>query len=333
MEGEVVALNYCVHAIEDIRAVAGAVAPRFELTAHAMELVAQMVNQSVKFILPEHGELIDFRKVDEASLQMLKLPFPIVALEIPAPPNGKLIESGPMQETSSSRRIALVWGPEYARNCPVAPDYKQDGVYVITIYYTDTDKVWQISPMGAFLPCDTEVRFVKDGARSEIEDLSITTLKLTQAIDDKSPILDVHYFTVLPEMRALLEASIGKQAATARLELDVRDELMTTWAFCMTVNCVNVAMSTVSAPHKLNAKRKKTGKLPFYEYKVLDLPLGPASASGTAGDSGAFRQGPRMHLRRGHPRRLPDGRLTYVRAAIIGNARQGVIDKTYRLKP
>lgn len=331
LEGDVTALNYSVHALEDIRATASTVSPRFVATAMRMAQVAQLLDQAVKFILPEHGELIDFRKVDEASLQLLKLPFPLVALEIPAPPNGALIDTGPMAETSSSRRIALVWGQNFARNCPIAPDFKQEGVYVVAIYYTDADKLWQISPVGAFLPCDTEVRAVKDGTRSEIESLTISTLRLTNAIDDKSPVLDVNYFTVLPEMRALLESSIGKPAASARLELDVRDELMTTWAFCMTVNCVNVSMGTVPAPQKLNAKRAKSGKLPFYEYKVLELPASPTMPGASAEGSGGLRQGPRMHLRRGHPRRLPNGRLTYVRAALVGSTRQGVVDKAYRL--
>ena len=40
------------------------------------------------------------------------------------------------------------------------------------------------------------------------------------------------------------------------------------------------------------------------------------------------RNGPREHLRRGHVRRLPDGRKTWVQACVVGSRALGVVRKS-----
>lgn len=333
MASDIQALHYSTHAAQDILDTAARIPPVMVSTSAKLVRVVDILKDAVKFILPDNGELIDFTKVDEATMDLLRLPFPVVALEIPHPPGANLIEDGPLKETPSSRRIALVWDASFAPSSKISPDYKKPGVYVLALYYTDLDKCWQVSPMGAFLPQDAEVRHVKDGAKGEVEQLTFDTLRAIDAITEKSPIIAVNYFNVLPQMLELLAAAIGQKAALARMEMDVRDELMATWAFCMTVNCLNVKLGTVPAPAKLNAKRLKAGKLPFYESKVLELPSAPVAERGSAaGDSSdASRSGPRMHLRRGHPRRLQSGKVTYVRAALVGSAHEGQVQKTYKV--
>jgi hypothetical protein len=126
---------------------------------------------------------------------------------------------------------------------------------------------------------------------------------------------------------------MGIATAMARLQLDVRDEVCALWEFAMTVNCVNVRQETIEPSPALNRKRIKNGKLPFFSYKVLQLPAEPAQGhrAGTVQLEGD-RSGPRMHLRRGHPRRLPTGKMTYVRAAIIGSSQKGLVEKSYEIR-
>jgi hypothetical protein len=330
---DIQSLNYCTHAIEDVLRMAGELSSEYWETTTRLRRTAQLLDQAVKFILPEHGDLIDVNKVDETAFDLMRLPFPLVALEAPFPPLGRLIESGPMKEVSSTRRIALIWDETFAPQSELAPDYKEPGIYVMAVYYTEDDRSWVASPVGLFMPRETEVRTVADGGTNAVERLAIDTLLSQEAITAKSRIFEVRYFDALPQMKKLLVNQMGYEVAQARLELDVRDEMLITWGFCLTVNCVNVQMATMPAPDKLNAKRIRNGKPPLYEYRVLQLPEArPTSGGGAKYRLEGIRQAPRIHLRRGHPRRLSDGRVTYVRAAVVGTAQAGVLHKDYRVR-
>ena len=41
---------------------------------------------------------------------------------------------------------------------------------------------------------------------------------------------------------------------------------------------------------------------------------------------------PRYHMRRGHIRRLPTGKTTFVHAHFVGSQDTGTVDKNYRFK-
>jgi len=95
------------------------------------------------------------------------------------------------------------------------------------------------------------------------------------------------------------------------------------------LNCINFkeSVEVVVPPEKLNRKREKNRKLPFYEYYILKI------AGGSRSDSlgGGTHMSPRMHLRRGHPRRLQTGKITWVRPCVVGNIKNGIIDKDYTI--
>ena len=324
-------LNYTSHAIEDIKAMAQGFPPKFAATAAKLRKVTLMLDQAVKFLLPDNGDLVDFAHIDAATMDLLRLPFPLVVLEVPFPPTGSIIESGPMKETSSSRRIVLAWDESFAARSAIAPDYTEPGVYVVAVYYTDETREWVVSPVGLFMPRDNDIRTVADGAHDKAEQLAVEALLAQAAITQKSQVLDVRYFDVLPQLKALMSAEVGEDVTQARMQMDVRDEMLFTWGFCVTVNCVNVAVATVAPPEKLNAKRIRNGKPPLYEYKVLELPEPRQGGASAQYRLDGLRQGPRQHLRRGHPRRLQDGRVTYVRAAVIGTGSLGTVQKDYRV--
>lgn len=99
---------------------------------------------------------------------------------------------------------------------------------------------------------------------------------------------------------------------------------------CEALSCSNVD-SEVMEPvdQRKNAKRIKQGKLPMYETRrlVIKAPITRVAASPAQGDSD--RQGPREHLRRGHIRRLQDGRRIWVQSCVVGSRENGVIHKSY----
>lgn len=90
----------------------------------------------------------------------------------------------------------------------------------------------------------------------------------------------------------------------------------------------NVKTERVDAPHKLNVKRARSGKLPLYDYHVLNV--AGDSWRGTAGDGSG--QGSRSHLRRGHIRRIADDRCVWVRATYVHGRIPGFVDKDYAME-
>ncbi|MCK2097254.1 hypothetical protein, partial [Thauera aromatica] len=99
---------------------------------------------------------------------------------------------------------------------------------------------------------------------------------------------------------------------------------------CEALSCSNVD-SEVMQPvdQQKNAKRIRQGKLPIFETRrlVIKAPL-TRSAAGHAQWTGD-RQCPREHLRRGHIRRLQDGRRIWVQSCVVGSRENGVIHKSY----
>lgn len=97
------------------------------------------------------------------------------------------------------------------------------------------------------------------------------------------------------------------------------------------LSCNNVAAEVVErVDPAVNARRRRQGKLPLYEVHRLVVKVGDvAHAIGAPiGD----RNGPREHLRRGHVRRLPDGRKVWVQACVVGSRALGRVEKTYAVE-
>lgn len=97
------------------------------------------------------------------------------------------------------------------------------------------------------------------------------------------------------------------------------------------LSCNNVAAEIVERiDPAVNVRRRRQGKLPMYEVRRLVVKVGEQvhAIGAPMGD----RNGPREHLRRGHIRRLPDGRRTWVQACVVGSRTLGVVRKTYAVE-
>ena len=97
------------------------------------------------------------------------------------------------------------------------------------------------------------------------------------------------------------------------------------------MNCSNVTCVENLPPHALNKKRVKNGKVPMFSYKTLHISAG-SQRSGNHSDAVlSGRTGPRLHLRRGHIRRLPSGITTWVQPCMVGEESRGVVIKDYHV--
>jgi hypothetical protein len=78
-------------------------------------------------------------------------------------------------------------------------------------------------------------------------------------------------------------------------------------------------------------RKKSASALPFDTYHVLTV--GPPGTGPHGSLTGGHRS-PREHLRRGHIRRLEDGRRIWVNATVVAAGRgAGVVTKDYAVKP
>lgn len=113
------------------------------------------------------------------------------------------------------------------------------------------------------------------------------------------------------------------------------------WTVLAMLATDGVEVESIPAPDRLNRQRAAKGKHPIpARQRVVSAPYITALLARAAGrpKAGAGGSGghasPVMHLRRGHPRNLPNGRRTWVRDCIV-NAADGspVVRSHYAMKP
>jgi hypothetical protein len=112
-------------------------------------------------------------------------------------------------------------------------------------------------------------------------------------------------------------------------QLDWGEMLVDVFRVVEVFSCCNVAHVEHVAPKLINKQRAKKLKPPIFSYRTLHLIGDEAPAQGDVGR--ADRTSPRLHLRRGHIRRLVDGRRVWVRSAVVGSRAAGFVHKDYAL--
>jgi hypothetical protein len=342
MKNSIQALNYSAHAIADLAQRAREVRGKAPVTASVIDQLIVLLRDSVKFILPNRCELLDSGTLRQAHLELVRLPYPVVAFEAPWASESVEERIGDHAMTKSSKRIALCF--EARRDMELLPGmndvldhpkFAAGGVFVVAISYIDSDDKWQVAPGAAFLGYGTQLQKSTEspeaglGFEHEASDRYISGLMEAGLVRKNAAKFLMEAVVLLPEIYSGLLMIDGDEVKTrTRLYVDTRDEVMTLVQACAVINCQNVASLDVPAPAALNKKRLAKGKVPFFSYKVLQLsddlkPLPGAAQGGT-------HASPRMHLRRGHLRSLDSDRRVWVRPAIVNaGSDKGVADKDY----
>jgi hypothetical protein len=333
------ALNYTPHAIEDLqKRLAGmSKSGLMPKSARAHVELLELLRIAVKFNLPGNGELVALESLDEAFSEFVRLPFEAVALETFVSQGADVYdEDNAFREAASSKRIAVCWSNTFAQQfpalCPVPIEKK--GFYVASVYFDDDDKTWIFSPLASFIPANPRITRGAEPPTSASTALEQEFLLKNKVIKASNSTYECWTVQLCPEFVAMFAMHAGSlDAAMARLSIDIRDETTSALGFCLTINSSNIKRERISPPEKLNKKRIANGKPPFFESWVLDLDR--PTDKGDSGREGYSLEGnrlaPRLHLRRGHIRRLSADRITFVRATAVGSLRSGQIEKTYRV--
>lgn len=335
---QVQALNYCAHAIEDLRELEAILRGAAPESARVFRRLIDMLQHSVKFILPNCCDLIDPNELRQAHLDLARIPFPCVAFEAPWEKEDAIEQLGEFQQTPMTKRIALCWeaSPEYellpGLNS-VLEVFPAGGVFVVPIYWGPGDRRWTVAMGGSFVPYENTMQDVNLDESLPASRIAHTAAMEAGLAKTKAKQFRAEPFYLLPEFYEQALAAYGgnREKAYAKIILDSRDEVQTVVQACSVINCANVTTAEVSAPAALNKKRQEKGKQPFFSYKVLQLSDERREAG--KGGVGGNHASPRMHLRRGHLRRL-ESKVVWVRPAMVNaGSNSGVVLKDYALKP
>lgn len=120
------------------------------------------------------------------------------------------------------------------------------------------------------------------------------------------------------------------QKAHYRLDFsrEMLDDATAVMNLCVLLGLKNVISEQRAAPTALQASRARRSKPPLLSYHVLTVDGQRWDGSEDPACSG---HGVRSHLRRGHVRRLADGRHIWVRDTVVRGSVPGFVDKDYDL--
>lgn len=339
MSDAITPVNYCTHAIEDLRQTAKDSRERGLMVAAArLDAVVRMLSTAPKFLLPNCAELIDTENVRETHLELLRLPYPVTVFEAPWR-KAEIVPAATVagvQESLSTRRIALCWEmtEDYTPFGGLKEigmfraGYPEGGVFIYPIYYSDELKTWNPGAGGTFVP--REFRIPEGHKPTRMTQMMLEVKENAGRLQRNAFQHFAEPFVLLDEIFQLVVAqSQGDvDAALARLTYDANDEVHMAIQACAVLNCANVGTVDVHPKPAMNARRLAMRRPPFFTYKVLQLAVGKAAAGGNGPGS---HLAPRTHLRRGHIRRL-ENRVTWVRPAVVNaGSERGVVAKDYRI--
>jgi hypothetical protein len=133
------------------------------------------------------------------------------------------------------------------------------------------------------------------------------------------------------EVPLILSASQGfllyaKVGDTGTNEVNTSDASVCVFSCAALASSVFVQKQVI-IPTRLQLARSKNGKPPLYEFKIVEMRIEDTIRTPSIGSHAS----PALHWRRGHYRRLPGG-IVPVSPCLVGDARNGIIDKDYDAK-
>lgn len=254
-----------------------------------------------KFVVPKGGRILNDRL--RGLPPSLRLPFPSIVIEYESDELSTAEKERPEPFIPATKRII------YARQT----DDDMVEAYFFWHLFGPRGGGWSMMPFYALATVGDEEDLAV--ARANQEELGLR--------GSESPLI----FEVHPT-GTLVQDAYGKDWEKP-VCLDMMDDLITVGELVEALACSNVSHEALPV-RKLNKGAAKRGALPFDEYRVLVVNGRKFDAPGTG--SGGSHRSPREHLRRGHIRRLQDGRTVWVNSTIVNAGTAGKISKVYDVR-
>lgn len=212
-----------------------------------------------KFLLPPPNALNV--KATRTALKFLRLPYPICAFEYSCPMARDEGVNAAIPTSRSTKRIALAY--DCSKNIGPVSVYKDTGyipkdstgILVISFFYLDHLKSWSPSMGIGYMD--------EHSADDEDSEFLVDNVNLRG------------YVSVFPLLVDMIGDTLGhltKAQQRDTLVNDVAEELMTAVRACLLLNTRNLkTVQAVEAPDKLNRKRLKNNRIPFFDYYTMDI--------------------------------------------------------------
>lgn len=327
-----------------------------KLNIELVELMAELLTRAEKFQLPPAGELMErgsLPEIDEAFF--LRLPYPVIALEYPCQCDlpvtkfttdrsskrialaaeltpalvDRLVSMG-FIASSAATSVACQAAQLAAATRGVLEEMGEKAFAIFSVSWFDGSEVWEPA-IGAVCagPSTSIARVSAQIEAPELVAIGLSSQGVTNRLDG---------VTLFHPVAMAVECDVrgwNAEDGVMQLRRNLGDEVWTTLQLLMVLNCSNIESRITHGPKFINEKRRKKGLPPLFDYRVLTV-TGEVSPAGAAVGAGSHAS-PRLHWRRGHIRRLASGsdspRMVWVRAAVVGSAALGNVDKHYRVQP
>jgi hypothetical protein len=269
-----------------------------EEAVSAMNTVA-MIQDAVHFTIPDEGKILDDRLkgIDGVAIN---LPYPIITLEYYQGEIKEVIDEAVTAIVNKKLLIAAQMG---------------DVISLMAVFCHN----------GVWVPAAAALLIESDWSKPLVTNLIVNPF-MTPTTDTHTIRTRGHRILYPLIFKTLVEI-YGEEKANAMVMHDISSEVRPLMEFLEALSCKNVSIATCQEKNaKINKRRAKSGKLPFYETKMLVI-----SASKESKESeikGGSHASPRQHLRRGHIRRLESGNI-WVNSCVVGSGDKGHIEKRY----
>lgn len=280
--------------------------------ARDLELIETQFRQHLEgahhFVLPSGGSILNDDLRGLAGVDA-RLPFPEITLSYHIDADDAVLPPGTVHAPRrliyarevNAADLGAYQGPEFGDR------FRDGAVEVLSAnqLLNTPDQFWAPQMFGAMVPRATPLR--PDGR------------------------WEFAIFCLLPTLIEDVRSELGNADFKRLAYNDVASDMRAVLELVEALSCVNVKPQCIKgATQAVNARRVRGGKLPLLDTWVLTIDA-TRTFRGAGRDVGGDRNGPRQHLRRGHIRRLGDGRKVWVNATVVGAASNGRISKTYQL--
>lgn len=335
-------MNYCTHAIEAFEGLIAKIekSAMQDVSSDIEMFYVDMLQRAMKFMLPAGGRILDDEDYSPNKFDLLNLPFPVCALEFEAGDDRFVPESGLAE---SNKRIALAFDPhalsaELTRlfvrligDSRVFDRLPKKALCVAAVFEVSTQSVPGRMWVGS-TGC-VAIDLENDRPRpTNTEELDEAFLLAIDPQRRKKPTRHALTAVAYPFVSRMLSAGLTDRSEMDKIVLvDTVDEISVAYNFLAALNCSNVGHQKLPASAKLNAKRVRNGRMPLFDYHVLDIEVISGSRPESKPGMGGAHSSPRTHLRRGHIRRL-ESRSIWINATVVNPGHSPMLNKDYRIR-
>ena len=320
----ITAKNYASQAQRGLMQWAEAASADYQKDAIMVRKLSESIGRAVHFALPDEGKVLDDNLRGLLDVEF-RLPYPEITVEYYVhdkkdDAHNPLLTNNPKKRIAYAEEIDLeVIRRLSAEGC--AGDFSSGGVIIHAA--NEYEGVWVPMLLGVVVPRI----WCQPGRGSRlVESLSATNPKSPPIVFSPAPLCPELMSKVLAQY-----ADEGQDGMQAMIH-DISGEVASVLNLCEALSCSNVDTEVIDPiDSRKNEKRIRQGKLPMYETRRLVIKVPNSRKESNAHALQGLRQGPREHLRRGHIRKLADGKKVWVQSCVVGSKENGVIGKSYAI--